>query len=262
MDIDNFYYDNQPDGLGSQFLPPSGTYSWRSSDRESDWNDFVKNYKSEPCGKIKEDSVEEFIEYYTKNPIEYKFNSVGFRDDELSTKPKEVDVYLGCSMTSGIGLHQDKIWPSLVSKELNFPSINAGIEGTGVSTQYRTLMYLLKHFKIRNVFHFIPLTHVRWEWWDGVNQKWDGWNSGHPNITLPFSDIENISLQTHVFLKGIAQVCSERNINYYNIVNRPDKRMSNTMIEETARDLKHSGHYMHKMLSKQFLEKINIKNIL
>ena len=257
MNLDTFYYENQPREFDSPILAKEGTYKWRSTDSEKNWQRLLNGDVLEKHREyIKDDSeLKEFIEYYTENPIEYKFNSNGFRDDELDSKPKEVDVYLGCSFTNGIGLHKEKIWPSLLSSELNFPSINAGIDGVGVITQYRTLMFLYQKFKIRNVFHFMPLTHVRWEWYNSVENKYYNWKIGHPNPAIPLAYIENISLQVHVFLKGMRQVCSEHNTNYINVTEYPEYTPT-SLIENRARDLHHRGFEFHKVLTKKFIEQL------
>ncbi len=75
----------------------------------------------------------------------YKFNSQGFRCEEFTLDPSIV--FLGCSMTAGIGLPVEATWPSLVSKNLNLKCYNLGIGGTSNDTAFRLAYYWLEKIK-------------------------------------------------------------------------------------------------------------------
>jgi hypothetical protein len=75
----------------------------------------------------------------------YKFNSQGFRCDEFTSEPSIV--FLGCSMTVGIGLPIETTWPSIVSEKLNFKCYNLGIGGSSNDTAFRLAYHWLEKLK-------------------------------------------------------------------------------------------------------------------
>lgn len=170
---------------------PKGSYKWIPSDSKES---FVKNFKnfSQSDNPIHVKS----LKYYRKNPITYDVNEVGFRDTPLSDKPKEVDVYLGCSHTFGIGHHIENTWVYKLQNFLNFPSINAAVPGAGIVTHFRMLVMLSQKFKIRNVFVFTDFNQPRLEWYydaltlNGKTSRYRVLSATNVNVTE--EDIENI----------------------------------------------------------------------
>jgi hypothetical protein len=75
----------------------------------------------------------------------YKFNSHGFRCEEFSNEPSIV--FLGCSMTIGIGLPVHHTWPSLVANNLNLKCYNLGIGGSSNDTAFRLAYFWLEKIK-------------------------------------------------------------------------------------------------------------------
>lgn len=266
------YYSSQPDKLRfTQFANYSSKkLKWMDTDSESLW---LSTVDSAAKGLYK-DGFNGWVDYYTKNPIVYNMNSNGFRDEELSKKPKCVDVFLGCSFTSGVGLPYDKIWPSIVKKHTNFPSINAGIGGTGPVTQLRVLMWLLKHFEIRNVFHLVPLSSARYEWFNPQINNYTMWMAGKAREYNPVNDIlsedRNIGLSNFAFISAIKSACYDNGVNYfleYDIFHlihniKADAGSTEFYLESHARDIGHSGFHPHRVLAKKFIKKLNIKELL
>ena len=259
--IDSFFYNYQPNVFKSAYSD-YGVKSWAGSDTKENWLNIlsgsidVTSYTG-IAEYRKHYSTEDIIEYYSKNPIEYKFNSNGFRDEEFDTKPNVVDVFLGGSYTCGIGLHKKHIWPTLVANKLNFPYINLGIGGSGGLTQYRVLMWALTKFKIRNVFHYIPMAHSRWEWYNSNTDSYEMWNpSLSTNHHSALTEFENISLINHLTTKASYQVCCENSINYYLVNKDINFDCKNNSIGFFARDLIHPGLVFHKILAEKFLKKL------
>lgn len=65
----------------------------------------------------------------------YKFNSCGFRSVEFNSNPGAV--FLGCSLTLGIGLPVDTIWAQLVAHQLGLQCFNLSIGGSSHDTAFR-----------------------------------------------------------------------------------------------------------------------------
>jgi len=266
--LDEYYDVYQSDELDSSYLKTRGTLEWFDSGEKSRFNrlfteDISELHKEHESFTylVDENDVQEFTKYWLENPIEYKFNSMGFRDDEFDSKPNEIDVYLGDSHTSGLGLHRYQIWPTIVASKLNFPNINAGVAGAPFSLQYRILNYLVKRFKIRNLLHYTPhLNLSNWEFWNSTENEYESFDENYTEnlkMNVLFSDMKNICLQNHGFIYAIKQVCSENNINYVGNVTAPDY-ISSDVTQRRSRDLFHKGVAVHKIIADSFLQKMNI----
>lgn len=86
--------------------------------------------------------------------ITYKFNSMGFRCEEFTDQPSAM--FLGCSMTVGIGLPVEETWPSIVSKSLNLQCANLGIGGSSPDTAFRMCLGYIDKIKPKVVVYNQP----------------------------------------------------------------------------------------------------------
>lgn len=76
--------------------------------------------------------------------ITYQFNSAGFRCDEFVHKSV---MFLGCSMTFGIGLPLHQLWTTRVSSALNLPCANLAVSGSSNDTAFRMAQYWVKQIR-------------------------------------------------------------------------------------------------------------------
>lgn len=97
--------------------------------------------------------------YYNQHPITYDINSLSYRGKE-PRKDIPVNVYLGGSITLGVGTYEEYTWPHLHSNFIGHTNyINAGRPAGGAESGYIRLNYLLEHFTISNVFAYFPFPH-------------------------------------------------------------------------------------------------------
>lgn len=222
LSIEDFFLKSNGEKIETffSFHYSEDSYDWIPSDSKES---FIKNFKkfsqSDKPIHIKS------LKYYRKNPICYKVNEVGFRDVSLSDKPKEVDVYLGCSHTFGIGHHIENTWGYKLQNFLNFPSINAAVPGAGVITHFRMLVMLSQKFKIRNVFVFTDFNQPRLEWYydtlslNGEPSRYKITSIHKPGVTE--QEIENIFNNRNIsflhltFKNAFVGFCKNYNINLY-----------------------------------------------
>ena len=71
-----------------------------------------------------------FLEY--PYPVDYQYNSRGFRDAEWPTSQQELQEAIWCvgdSFTAGIGQPFDHIWPQVLSRRLLTRTINVSMDG-------------------------------------------------------------------------------------------------------------------------------------
>lgn len=137
---------------GKSQYDPNVCQDWCSTDTE---DLFDKNMK-DPAATSKLKDLG-----WTKNSILYRFNNHGFRtpDDWEISDPGEGNMFLGCSVTIGIGLNIEDTWGYRISSMLGGNFYNLSQAGTGIETQYRLLKSwgpLLKPKRIFTIGSFEP----------------------------------------------------------------------------------------------------------
>lgn len=71
-----------------------------------------------------------------QDPIKYSLNSFGHRCSEIVEDTNSI-MFLGCSMTFGVGMHKEKTWPALVAKSLGKTEYNLGVPAGSLDSAYR-----------------------------------------------------------------------------------------------------------------------------
>ena len=126
--------------------PINQTVYWSGTDTKEL---FLKNLNNPEKRK----QLEKYNWVNTK--IEYSFNSAGYRSIEFDANDNGFMV-LGCSFTSGVGLHVHQIWPELLSNKLNQPVWNLGVGGTGLDTAYRLAAHYIPRLRPSKVVLLAP----------------------------------------------------------------------------------------------------------
>ena len=88
--------------------------------------------------------------YWKTHSLSYHMNSWGFRGIEPQ---KNGAVFLGCSMTFGLGMSEELIWPTLVAQEMNTSCTNLGVCATGNDRA----------------------SLLAWAWFDELKPRWVFW---------------------------------------------------------------------------------------
>jgi hypothetical protein len=90
--------------------------------------------------------------YYYETPIEYNYNSWGYRTKEFEELSDDYILVMGCSFTEGVGLYQQDMWATKLGKELGKDVFNLGMGATGPDfMMYNTILlhnFLLKTKKL------------------------------------------------------------------------------------------------------------------
>ena len=106
------------------------TILWNAPDTETLFLKNLQNTKSsEILKKLSWDTAD----------ISYTYNSNGFRDEEFDDRP--CGIAIGCSLTEGIGLPAQSIWPSLLSEYTGIHVWNLGSGGASIETVFRIFDY-------------------------------------------------------------------------------------------------------------------------
>lgn len=93
-------------------------------------------YPSDTKVQLEKQSTEHKNYWNNQSPIKYDLNEYGHRCEEISENRNSI-MFLGCSMTFGVGMHKEKTWPFLVAKALGKTEYNLGIPAGSMDSCYR-----------------------------------------------------------------------------------------------------------------------------
>ena len=86
-------------------------------------------------------------EYHDK-AIYYRYNSLGHRSVELSDLQDDYLLFTGCSVTEGVSLAEEDIYPTIVSKTLDKNFYNLGVGGSSPAITVKNLIAFLSFVKV------------------------------------------------------------------------------------------------------------------
>jgi hypothetical protein len=193
--------------------------------------------------------------------ITYEFNSHGFRCDEFSEVPGAVA--LGCSFTGGVALPQDKIWPTLVAKQLNLKLWNLGVGAASMDSCFRLLNHYITKLNVCMVLFLTP-SPDRFEMFRSNNNiEWVVPNtSTFDNYQKMWYQTEQNSLQNFSKnLLAIRYLCHVNNIklvekNHYTDLLKVPGLDESVRSTDRGRDLEHPGVLSHKLCADLFLNAV------
>jgi hypothetical protein len=240
-----YKYRNQLDYEGYK---PNRQYQFIDTDSENQWKKILK-YNTDNHS----------VEYYIKNPIQYKLNNYGFRTPDDFNNYDEGNVFLGCSHTFGVGHHLENTWSYKLNQTIGGKFWNLGIGGSGVMTHFRLLLGFYKELKIKNIFHFAP-KYPRYEFIEnGVPQHYilnefsKNWKDKFGNLVInSLLTNEQIEFNWLVYTNAIKSIANEVGCNYYLI--EGDIGLFNTDESLLARDLVHHTTKEQDLIYKNFLK--------
>ena len=153
------------------------------------------------------------------NPLTYSYNSMGYRTQEFSFfKENEFILVMGCSYTEGIGLHEEDIWHSYVSKEFNLPIMNLGLGGCGPDTiMLNSIQY------IKNNYLKPKMVIIQWPgefrkyFFHRPNRIWCHVPGSLPDSTHPGDEIKYDSEWYHN--RYLTYPAQQQHNNYINVIN-------------------------------------------
>jgi hypothetical protein len=185
------------------------------------------------------------------NPFTYTFNSHGFRCEEFSDK--QSIMFLGCSITCGVGLPLESIWSTMVANQLKLHNANLSVSAGSLDTAFRMchgwidkinpkLIILMKPPSIR--IELVTNNRVY-----NVNPSIKEFDDLYKIWTI---DDNNSYFNSEKNLLAIELLCLKRNIPFH-VVDSFDLINSSS---SRARDLMHPGVESHKIMSDIILSNI------
>jgi len=193
--------------------------------------------------------------------IIYKFNSNGFRCDEFTSEPTAL--FLGCSLTMGIGLPVEVLWPSLVAEDLGLRSANLGQGGGSADTAFRLCLGWIDQIQPKIVVYLKP-PRIRWEIITnnsiielGIDNMISGYNADFaPYMRTYTQDDNNDYFNDQKNTRGIQSICNERGIPLF-VYDAIEDFYPLTTVLDLARDCNHPGVQAHQVFAQKVLKDIH-----
>jgi len=251
------------------FLPPNGeTRKWLNPDSEELFDEHMSRDSTRK--KLKELGL-------TKDSITYNINKYGFRSDDFDDTGDNI-VFLGCSITVGIGVQWENIFSKIISDTLKLKCFNLGIGGGSMDSCFRYAYYWLerlkpkivvllepgkyrKEIKVNDGFYHNILPHLNFK-----NDNSILWSQGTSAKSLGIKEEYEVFYKDWILEDQNAELLRKKNllaIKY--LSDKINSKFVSLTIEEGrqenekndyGRDLKHSGIKHHKHISEIILKKI------
>ena len=211
---------------------------------------------------------------WTENSIKYQGNDFGFRmDDFTNIIDDECIVYLGCSITFGVGLNLEDTWGwkhwRKHYQDKNFRYVNLSWPGSGADTFYRMLKSWSDILKIKKVYtlgsyfgrreiisHTSKSTESRgsdrtdylifgnWV----INQPSKRYDNESKLLYCYLSDNEELKVSYARSWDAICGICMRKDIPLF-ILDKKHESEIKSNFDCSARDLIHNGPNWHTKLA-------------
>lgn len=221
---------------------------WDTSDNEKA---YLKNLQNPAKKKTLEESG------YIDNPIEYRFNSHGFRTLEFD---QSFDIVcFGCSFTMGVGIHNEHTWPSRLQLLTGMKVANLGHSGSSNDTAFRMAEHYLKFFKPKYAI-WLQTDQHRLEIIDDTNKTAinilasdsDDWFSNNYFIKTWMTSSTNQNLNLVKNTRAFVNLCEELEVKPL-ILERKE-----IIQHDLARDLQHPGQNSYAVLALKIKNKLEL----
>jgi hypothetical protein len=225
--------------------PRNGNLSWCPSDTEEL---FLNNIKKNPGDPT--------LIYYKDNPIDYYFNNFGFRTPDDFNTTDWGNVFLGCSMTFGIGHHLGNTWSYKLNQLVGGKFWNLSSGGTGIMTSSRLLFGFKDFLRIKNVFHF-KSKFMRYEFLrDDRIFDCNTWATTDPFFVENLFTDNHVNMTYDIHSLAIKKMCEMIGCNYY-CIDTVDFSIDLNQTENKigARDLIHPSIQWNDYLKDRFYNK-------
>lgn len=210
--------------------------------------------------------------WWDHTPIQYRFNSDGFRSDPLLPHGTAGVLFLGCSLTMGIGVYESDRWTNLVGKALGCAVWNLAQGGAAMDTCFRMAEYWVPRLRPVRVVWLCPQD--RTEWLDAQGQSHLLLPSEQFGVTPQPKDVPAVFYQQHWManpensrlndlknLWAVQRLCDQQHIPLYHwhsldMLTLPD---GTSQYEQYSlgRDLAHPGRLLHRDFAHVVLDRIH-----
>jgi len=199
---------------------------------------------------------------WTRDNVSYTFNQYGFRADQFTRGSSDSVVFLGCSLTVGIGVDLESTWAYKVASSLGLRRYNLGVGASSADTCFRLAHHWIPRLQPKYVImltpsdtriemvlekylvNFMPTmsTYIEKEYAGILEAFYNGWLS-HP-ANREMNRLKNVM--------GVRTICNSIGVPLLEI---PVEKNWNGKERKFGRDLMHPGTEWHETVAKTFMEK-------
>jgi hypothetical protein len=201
------------------------------------------------------DSLEHCIDknrFVNHAPIDYRFNSLGFRTHNVDQFHSNAILVLGDSFTLGLGNRAEERFTDILEKNLSHQVLNFSLNGASNDWICRKLGQLLTLFQPRAIVLHYTFSHrrerLRTDWHDDERTECDAHYSSHQNFQNWLTNYEKIcqlaqgTKCVHSFITN----WHDAPVDYHNFGSNV---ISPTTQLDFARDAFHYGPRTHQLLA-------------
>lgn len=193
---------------------------------------------------------------WTRDNVSYTFNRDGFRADEFTGGAHDSIVFLGCSLTIGIGMTLEDTWAYKVASSLGLRRYNLGVGGGGPDMCFRLAHHWIPRLRPKYVVMMTPNA-SRIEILTQDNNLLCLPNMNNPTefYTDWLSYPANADMNCLKSVMGIQTICNSIGVPLIDI---PVDECIVGSHQSWARDLMHPGREWNEKIANLFLERMNL----
>ncbi len=192
-------------------------------------------------------------ETYSKD-ITYKFNAQGFRCDydmDNGLRHMNVNMFLGCSNTLGIGVNLEETWCYHVNASFKGTRTMCNIAQAGgaAETCYRLAQHWIPIIKPQAVYMLSPPATRREFWMSDTDVEIIG-----PRSTIPKHMVSEREIQINRsrVVDAIENICHKHNASFTYVYMRHLFDAWGKQFPDLARDGSHPGPETHRIIAEHF----------
>jgi len=219
---------------------------------------------------------------WTRDNVSYTFNQYGFRSEDFVTNSVNDSVlFLGCSLTAGIGVDLESSWAYKVASSLGLRCYNLGVGASSADTCFRLAHHWIPRLRPKYVMMLTPsntrmemmleneLVNLMPNMSEYIENHYEGMLNGFYNGWL--SHPANSEMNRLKNVMGVQTICnSNGGIPFIEITVESswsrrdreeswirDKPQPDRVKANIGRDLMHPGRGWHERTAQLFMEKLS-----
>ena len=226
------------------------TIKWCQSDSEERFDEHMANAKSRA-------KLEEFG--WTRDNVSYTFNRDGFRSEEFTYEPNDSVLFLGCSLTAGIGVDLESSWAYRVASSLGLRRYNLGIGAGSADTCFRLAHHWIPLLRPKYVMMLTPsdtrkevlagneiincMANMTYLPDEKIKDFYNYWLMHPANAEM--NQLKNVM--------GVQTICNSIGVP---LVEIHSNILASSRMATAGRDLMHPGREWNEKVATRFLDKI------
>jgi hypothetical protein len=193
---------------------------------------------------------------FNSQNVKYKFNNFGFRCNEFLEKDNIV--FLGCSLTLGIGINLEDTFSQILSSSLSLNNCNLALAGGSNDALFRIAYHWLPQLKPKVVVCYAPIKARSEITIDGRHESLLPALSNSKWYLDYLKEEKNYIFNYHKNRLAIENLCKQINTKLL-FLHIEDWEFDYT--KDLARDLLHPGVKSHRLIATEMLKLLKDKGV-